>query len=134
MDILKMKKESIRRLKAMGVNQKLIDELQKDFKVKVTHLLTGNVGDMTELHQEFLDKFNALGYGFPYYIIEDFTNGQYLISILYVEKDEEEWEFEFSCIESRYPHAYVYNFALPEYNEIGTILIKIDNGILYKVG
>lgn len=134
MDIITMKEEAIRRLKAMNVDHGLIDELQKDFKIKCTNNLTGHVGDINELEQEVLDEFNSLDYGFPYYMIVGFEAGNYLMSILYVEKDDEEWEFECECIENGYPHAYVYNFGRPDYSEIGTILIKTYNGVLHKIG
>lgn len=67
-------------------------------------------------------------------MIVGFENSNYLISILYIKNDEEEYEFELECIEIRYLHAYVYNFGRPEYSEIGTTLIKTYNGDLHKIG
>lgn len=46
----------------MNVDHALIDELQKDFKIKRTSNLTDYVGDLNELEQEVLDEFNSLGY------------------------------------------------------------------------
>lgn len=136
MNISKMKAEAIRRLEALGVNETLINELKENFKIKVTHHLIGKADDMTELHQDILDQFNALDYvhGFPYYILEGRINGKFFISVLYVEENEEEWEFEFDCIKNKYPHAYVYNFGVPELSEIGTIVVDTVDGVLRQIG
>lgn len=92
-EIEKLKQEAVKRLELFGFSTGFLDELKKDFKIKVADLIDSR--DMTKFEERILEKvfsaFPSYCY-FPYYIVDDWIGEEYYFYIFYIHTLE---EFEF---------------------------------------
>lgn len=89
-EIEKLKQEAVKRLELFGFSTGFLDELKKDFKIKVADLIDSR--DMTKFEERILEKifssFPSCCY-FPYYIIDDWIGEEHYFYILYIHTLEE---------------------------------------------
>ena len=81
-----------------------------------------------EIIKQFEEEYNAL----VYFVIRSYTEFGTLDSFLYISDHEEEWKSDYEDIIDGYVYAYVYNYDVPEYSEIGSIAVRERFGGLIR--
>jgi hypothetical protein len=126
------KQEAIQRMKALGIFSQTI----KQFKSGLVSYSEPPMGanywvddDQKKIIKEFEEENNAL----VYFVIRSYTEFGKLDAFLYVSDYEEEWEMDRADISDDYAVAYVYNYDIPEYSEIGSIGVQNRFGGLVRV-
>lgn len=85
--------------------------------------------ELKAIKDDFEKKYRTVVY---YGIFNRTPFGDFL-TLLFVDKTEEEWEMDMEDLKAGYPLAYVYNFE-EEFGEIGEINFKVGNGGLIRRG
>lgn len=128
-----MREEAKIRLEKLGVPE----EAKKIFEkggIPVT-LFSANHGiGLTPLHKKVLEEFekNVPGPKLPFYITESW-HGSDIVSVLYIGKYKEEWEYEREDAKKGYHLIYAYNVNNPDESEIGSGVFSIEDGVLWRV-
>ena len=127
------KKEAIRRMEMLGIYEETIDQFEFDGFVSYSEPPLGAnywvVGEQEEIIREFEQTYNAL----VYFAIRSYTEFGTLDSFLYVSDHEEEWELDNNDIRNGYAYAYVHNYDIPEFSEIGCIGVQPRFGGIVRV-
>ena len=125
--------EAMARMKTLGI----FADTVKQFKRGLVSYSEPPLGANYWLDEEqkaivkaFEEEYNAL----VYFAIRSYTEFGKLDSFLYVSDHEEEWEMDREDIQDGYAVAYVYNYDVPEYSEIGSIAVRERFGGLVRVG
>lgn len=128
------KAEAIKRMKALGIFPETINQFKREDLVSYSEPQMGANywldDEQKAIVKAFEEEYNAL----VYFATRSYTEFGKLDSFLYVSDYEEEWEMENDDITDGYAYAYVHNYDVPEYSEIGGIAIKERFGGLVRVG
>lgn len=131
--IEKKKQEAINRMKALGIFSQTI----KQFKGGMISYSEPPLGanywlddDQKKIVKGFEEEHNAL----VYFVIRSYTEFGKLDALLYVSDYEEEWEMDREDINDGYALAYTYNYDVPDFSEIGSIIVQGRFGGLVRVG
>lgn len=126
------KQEAIERMKTLGIFPQTI----KQFKGGQVSYSEPPLGanywldeDQEKIVREFEEEHNAL----VYFVIRSYTELGKLDALLYVSDYEEEWEMDREDISEGYALAYVYNYDVPYFSEIGSIGVRERFGGLVRV-
>lgn len=116
------KQEAIKRMRALNIFSDTI----KQFKSGMVSYSEPPFGanywideKQKAIIKQFEEEYNAL----VYFAIRSYTEFGTLDSFLYISDHEEEWESDYEDIIDGYAYAYVYNYDVPEYSEIGSIAV-----------
>ena len=127
------KQEAINRMKALGI----FSETIKQFKGGQVSYSEPHLGanywldeEQEKIVKEFEEEYNAL----VYFVIRSYTEFGKLDALLYVSDYEEEWEMDREDIQDGYAIAYVYNYDIPDFSEIGSIAVQGKFGGLVRIG
>lgn len=127
------KAEAIKRMKALGIYSETIKQFMKDNLVSYSEPPMGANywlnEDQRKIVEGFEQEYNAL----VYFAIRSVTEFGVLDSFLYVSDHEEEWEMDNDDIKAGYVVAYVYNYDVPYFSEIGGIAVQERFGGLVRV-
>ena len=127
------KQEAIDRMKTLGIFPQTIKQFKGGQVSYSEPPLGGNFWldeEQKKIVKEFEEEHNAL----VYFAIRSYTEFGKLDSFLYVSDYEEEWEMDREDIVDGYVISYVYNYDIPEYSEIGSIVVQNRFGGLVRVG
>lgn len=134
----KMKEEASKRLKMLDLNTNVLSDFVNDEVIYISEhqkimgmnagILFGANEEQMKYIKEFEEKTGALVY---HAILTPFSYGKCL-SVLYVSKYEEEWNFEKLALRNGRIPSYVYNLTNPNYSEAGMISIKKAAGGLIR--
>lgn len=132
--IEKKKEEAIKRMKALGIFTETIRQFKNEYLVSYSEPPLGANywldDEQKKIVKEFEEEYNAL----VYFVIRSYTQFGKLDTILYVSDHNEEWEMDKKDLECGYAYAYVYNYDIPEYSEIGSVAVQNRFGGLVRVG
>ena len=126
------KEEAIKRMKALGIFKQSIQQFKSDM-VSYSEPTGANYwidDEQKAIVKKFEEEYNAL----VYFGIRSYTEFGKLDSFLYVSDHEEEWEYDNEDIKDGYAYAYVHNYDVPEFSEIGGITVRERFGGLVRVG
>lgn len=128
----KKKQEAIQRMKALGIYSATI----KQFKGGMVSYSEPPLGANYWLDEEqlkivkgFEEEHNAL----VYFIVRSYTEFGNLDALLYISDYEEEWEMDREDINDGYAVAYVYNYDVPYFSEMGSIAVQGRFGGLVRI-
>lgn len=128
------KAEAIKRMKALGIFPQTIQQFKRENLVSYSEPTMGANywldDEQKAIIKEFEQEYNAL----VYFAIRSYTEFGKLDSFLFVSDYEEEWEMDNEDIKDGYALAYVYNYDVPDFSEIGSIMVKERFGGLVRVG
>ena len=124
-------KECLNRLKLSGLCQEVIADFQKGELYKTERLgILYYLNDREKaVVKDFEEKHNAV----VYHTLHTTTEFGELLAILYVGQYQEEWEMDREDIGEGYALAYVYNYDVPYFSEIGSIGVRERFGGLVRV-
>ena len=131
MEKAKQKQEAIARMKLLKLHGNVIREFEKEGIVN----LSENGGFLYWLNgdqQAIVDEFEAEHDALVYHVIRSFTEIGEMYALLYVSKDEEEWEYDQDDIRHGIALAYVKNMDDDFCSEFGSIGIKPQFGGLVR--
>ena len=127
------KKEAIRRMEALDIYSETINQFETENLVSYSEAPLGANfwlnKEQREIVQKFEEEYNAL----VYFVIRSYTEFGTLDSFLYVSDYPDEWKLDNNDIKHGYAYAYVYNYDVPEYSEIGMIGVQPRFGGLVRI-
>jgi hypothetical protein len=130
---IEKKKEAIKRMEVLDIYSETIRQFEKEGLVSYSEPPLGSNYWLTEeqrkIAKDFEEEYNAL----VYFVIRSYTNFGTLDSFLFVSKYENEWILDNNDIKEGYAYAYVYNYDVPEYSEIGLIGMQPRCGGLVRI-
>ena len=128
-----MKKEAIRRMKMLGLNDKIIEKFEKDNIITCSYQQT----DFEPYVKEFQDSHPS---DLVYHVIESPTSFGRILNILFVSKYREDWDFELQMenmkgtnLKVYYPMVYARNITDDMLSDLGTIGVLNINGNLVRI-
>lgn len=128
------KAEAIKRMKALGIFPQTIQQFKRENLVSYSEPPMGANywldDEQKAIVKEFEQEHNAL----VYFATRSYTKFGKLDFFLFVSDYEEEWEMDNEDIKDGYALAYVYNYDVPDFSEIGSIMVKERFGGLVRVG
>lgn len=127
------KQEAIERMKALGIFPQTIKQFKEGMVSYSEPPLGANYWldeDQKKIAKGFEEEHNVL----VYFVIRSYTEFGKLDALLYVSDCEEEWEIDREDIKDGYALAYVYNYDMPFFSEIGGISVQNRFGGLVRVG
>ena len=131
MEKAKQKQEAIARMKLLKLHGNVIREFEKEGIVN----LSENGGFLYWLNgdqQAFVDDFEKEHSALVYHVIHNYTEFGELYALLYVSKDEDEWEYDRDDLKAGCALAYVKNTDDDFCSEFGSIGIKPQFGGLIR--
>ena len=141
---IEIKDEAINRIKALIKKCNLNPDVLKYFhegKVYYSYLTMGGfMGSIDTIsfekdYEQAVKEFEKMHPNYlVYHAIESITKYGKLLSLLYVSDDKEEWESE-RIERNNSIMSYVLNFDIPDYSELGYIIIDgyMESGALVRV-
>ena len=127
------KREAIKRMEALDIYAEAIRHFKYDGTLNYSEPPMGlNYWldeEQKKIVRDFEEKYNAL----VYFVIRSYTNIGIMDSFLFVSDYLEEWILDNNDIRNGYAYAYVYNYDVPEYSEIGMIGIQSISGGLVRI-
>lgn len=131
MEKAKQKQDALERMKMLKLHDNVIREFEKEGIVNMSE----NGGYLYWLdsdQQAIVDNFESEYDAVVYHVIHSFTEFGELYALLYVSKDEEEWEYEKEDLECGIALAYVKNITDDCCSEFGSIGVKPQFGGLVR--
>ena len=127
------KAEAIDRMNRLGIFPETIKQFKNEDLVSYSEPTGANYWldeEQKEIVKKFEEEYNAL----VYFATRSYTDFGKLDSFLYISDYDEEWEMDNDDIAEGYACAYVYNYDIPEYSEIGGIAVRERFGGLVRIG
>lgn len=126
-----MEEEILKRMKKLEFSKKIIDEFQKENKLKISKNI-GVLCSLEDTEKKIVEDFEK-EYGFKvYHVIKTNTSFGLCYSLLYVSDTQEEWVADNDDLIEGYAYVYVFNADYPSCSEFGSIGIKCNNGGLIR--
>lgn len=122
MNLEKMKKEAIERMKLLKMHENPIAEFEKEGKLNLSE--QGILFWLNEKEQNMVDEFEKEHNALVYHVVKSHTNIGLMYSLLYVSCYEEEWLYDSENIKNEISFAYVINVDSPDCSEFGSIGIR----------
>lgn len=135
MQLSKVAREAVRRLKLLKVHKNVIDDYKKG---QITISERANDTNIlyypTEEEQFIFNKLEDKYIIHIYHVQKTDTQFGLLYTCLYIELNkEEEWETETQDLSNGYSIAYVYNDDYPHFSEFGSVVVKPMNGGITRI-
>lgn len=138
------KEEAVRRMKEIGLMDVVITDFKQSNKLYYSeHSPVGGILYWLENEPEWVEKVKLIEEQFDilvYHITHEHTEFGELLTMLYVNKYQDEWEQDFEDIKNKRPngeftcYGYCLNLTVPEFSEFGSVAMKLTNGGLLRVG
>lgn len=124
--------EAVERMKMLKMSQNVIREFATENKLN----LSEGIGALYWLDDEEKAMVAEFEKEHPkylvYHVIKNFTEFGVLYSLLFVNEDKEEWEYDKEDLKQGYAFCYVVNKDTPEFSEFGSIVITPSIGGLIR--
>ena len=123
--------EAIKRMKMLKLHKNVINEF-KEGQLNMSE----NGGILYWVDDTYLPKIREIEKKYNlvvYHVIHDFTYFGDILTLLYVSKDEEEWEMDRQDLIDGYPCAYVINLDDDYCSEFGSVEIVPQIGGLKRI-
>lgn len=127
------KKEAIKRMEVLDIFSETIRQFEEENLVSYSVTPLGTNYWLTEEQREIVKTFEEEYNALVYFAIRTETEFGTLDSFLYVSNHKEEWDMDNEDLEDGYVYAYVYNYDIPEFSEIGLIMVQPRFGGLVRI-
>lgn len=127
----KQKAEAIKRMKMMRVVSEAVKQFKDDDKVMVSE--NGFLYWLDDEQEQIVREFEEEYGGLVYMVIHNRTEFGELYSMLYVSKNEDEWEYDIDDLKESCALAYVKNIDDDFCSEFGSIAIRNQFGGIIRV-
>ena len=131
---LEKKQEAIKRMEVLDIYAETIRQYEKEGLVSYSEPPLGTNYWLTEEQRNVVRQFEEENNALVYFATISHTEFGTLTSFLYVSDYPEEWKMDNEDLKDGYLYAYVYNHDVPEYSEIGRIVVKPIFGGLVRIG
>lgn len=131
---IEKKNEAIKRMEMLDIYSETIRQFEKEGLVSYSEPPLGTNYWLTEEQRKIVRGFEEEHNALVYFGIRSYTEFGTLDSFLFVSKYEDEWVLDNNDIKNGYAYAYVYNYDVPEYSEIGLIGVQPRFGGLVRIG
>lgn len=125
-----MKEEAIRRMEAIGLHRKAINEFKNFDGLAISR--DGCLFLLSKDYRERVKAFEEETQNLVYHVIESNAAIGKMLSLLYVSPYPEEWHGDMEDLECRSPLVYVINLDDEYCSEFGAIGIEEADGILVR--
>ena len=130
---IEKKMEAIKRMEVLDIYSETIRQFEKDGLISYSEPPLGTNYWLTEEQRKIVREFEEEHNALVYFAIRSYTEFGTLDSFLFVSKYEDEWVLDNNDIRNGYAYAYVYNYDIPEYSEIGLIGMQPRFGGLVRI-
>lgn len=130
---IEKKKEAIKRMEVLDIYSETIRQFEEEGLVSYSEPPLGTNYWLTEEQRKIVRDFEEEHNALVYFGIRSYTEFGTLDSFLFVSKYENEWKLDNNDIKHGYAYAYVYNYDVPEYSEIGMIGVQPRLGGLVRI-
>lgn len=127
------KKEALSRMKKLGYQPEAIEAFDKGDTLMCTVPFHN---DLAELNADLKAQIKSLEEQYNmlvYMVINNYTCGFNMTSLVFVSDYEEEWEMDNADIAEGYALTYTINHDVEIFSEFGSIGIEMANGIPHRV-
>jgi hypothetical protein len=128
------KQEAIKRMEVLDIYSETIRQFEEDGLISYSEPPIGTnywlTDEQRKVVREFEEEYNAL----VYFGVRAYTDFGTLDAFLYVSDYEEEWRDDVEYLKDGYVYAYVYNHDVPEFSDIGSIIVQPRFGGLVRLG
>ena len=128
------KAEVIKRMKKLDIFDETIRQFENSDLVSCSEPPVGANYWLDEEQRKIVEKFEKENNALVYFAVRSYTGFGKLDSFLYISDYKEDWEYDNESIDDGYVFAYVYNYDIPEFSELGGIAVKPRFGGLVRVG
>jgi hypothetical protein len=126
------KQEAIKRMEVLNIYAETIKQFEEDGLVSYSVPPIGANYWLTDEQKKVVREFEAEYNALVYFATISVTEFGTLTSFLYVSDYEDEWKMDMNDLKHGYVYAYVYNHDIPEYSEIGCIVVQPRFGGLVR--
>ena len=127
------KREAIKRMYALDIYEEAIKHFEYDGTLNYSEPPMGINYWLDDEQKKIVKDFEQVHNALVYFAIRSYTNIGIMDSFLFVSDYQEEWVLDNNDIRNGYAYAYVYNYDVPEYSEIGMIGIQSIFGGLVRI-
>lgn len=127
-----MKQEAIERMKILKIYPNAVRDFKKKARVINKSEGYGALYWLNDEEEKIIKQFEEEQGAMVYACILNYLEFGECLSILFVPKDEEEWQMDREDLMNGYAFAYVYNKTCPDCSEFGTIGIRPSFGGLIR--
>lgn len=127
------KREAIKRMYALDIYAEAIRHFAYDGTLNYSEPPLGMNYWLDDKQKEIVKKFEEEYNALVYFGIRSYTNFGTWDSFLFVSDYKEEWEMDNHIIKDGEVYAYVYNYDVPEYSEMGCIGVQQIFGGLVRI-
>lgn len=127
------KKEAIRRMEILDIYSETIRQFENEGLVSYSEPPLGTNYWLTDEQMKAVRKFEEEYNALVYFATTSYTEFGRLDSFLYVSDYEDEWKYDVQDLKNGYAYAYVYNYDVPEFSEIGSIQVQPRFGGLVRI-
>ncbi len=127
------KKEAIRRMEILDIYSETIRQFEMEGLVSYSEPPLGTNYWLTDEQKKIVREFEEEYHALVYFATTSYTEFGRLDSFLYVSDYEDEWKSDVEDLKDGYLYAYVYNYDVPEFSEIGSIRVQPRFGGLVRI-
>ena len=118
------KAEAIQRMKTLGIFPQTIRQFEQEGLVSISEPPFGAFYWAEDEDLERIKEFEAEHNALVYLVVRSYTNIGKMDSYLFVSDYEEDWPYDRQGLKTGRVCAYVYNFDVPEFSEMGYIGVE----------
>lgn len=127
------RKEAIKRMEVLDIYSETIRQFAEDGLISYSEPPFGANYWLTDEQKEIVKKFEEEYNALVYFAIRSYTEFGTLDSFLFVSDYKEEWAMDNHDIKDGDTYAYVYNYDVPEFSEMGRIGVQPRFGGLVRI-
>lgn len=124
--------EAVKRLEVLKVHKNVLNEFKEEEKLNKSERM-GVLYWLDDEEQTMVNEFEKKHEAVVYHVIHQLTNIGDLYSLLYVKRDNSEWELDREDLEEGQVLAYVINKTMPDCSEFGRIGVKPSIGGVIRI-
>lgn len=128
-----MKKEALERMEFLNLHENVIREFNDERKLNKSLGSLGLLYHLDDEEKEYVKNWEENIDCIVYHAILSETTIGPMLSLLYVSKNEEEWEMDRDDLKAGYAIAYVVNINDDWCSEAGSIALRSKNGGVVRV-
>ena len=114
----RQKQEAISRMRMLKLSDNVIREFQDESKLNFSE--RGMLYWLDEAKQIIINKFEEEHKSLVFHVIHDFTQFGELLTLLFVGKNEQEWDYDKQDIQDGFAFTYCYNLDCDMCSEFGS--------------
>lgn len=128
------KKEAIKRMEVLDIFGETIRQFEDEGLISYSEPPMGTNFWLNDEQEKAVREFEKEYDALVYFGVRAYTEFGTLDAFLYVSDYEDEWEMDNGELKDGYVYAYVYNYDVPEFSEIGLIRVQPRFGGLVRIG